>query len=81
MKWGTPLKFMAIHLVLFLFFSIRLTTDVQDFKSSFKICLSQGLRSITQTIGCVVSLYLISPSLTLYMAGNGVMFSFVLFLN
>lgn len=47
----------------------RLTTDVQDFKSSFKICLSQGLRSITQTIGCVVSLYLISPSLTLYMAG------------
>jgi len=47
----------------------RLTTDVQDFKSSFKLCLSQGLRSITQTIGCAVSLYLISPSLTLYMAG------------
>ena len=47
----------------------RLTTDVQDFKSSFKLCLSQGLRSITQTIGCVVSLYMISPSLTLYMAG------------
>ncbi|XP_045025526.1 mitochondrial potassium channel ATP-binding subunit [Daphnia magna] len=46
----------------------RLTTDVQDFKSSFKLCVSQGLRSITQTIGCMVSMYLISPPLTLYMA-------------
>ncbi|XP_069937664.1 mitochondrial potassium channel ATP-binding subunit isoform X3 [Cherax quadricarinatus] len=26
----------------------RLTADVQDFKSSFKMCISQGLRSITQ---------------------------------
>lgn len=47
----------------------RLTSDVQDFKSSFKSCISQGLRSVTQTIGCVISMYLISPSLTLYMAG------------
>ena len=51
----------------FLFLN-RLTTDVQDFKSSFKLCVSQGLRSITQTIGCMVSMYLISPPLTLYMA-------------
>ncbi len=28
----------------------RLTNDVQDFKSSFKLCISQGLRSITQVI-------------------------------
>ncbi|XP_013421119.1 ATP-binding cassette sub-family B member 8, mitochondrial [Lingula anatina] len=45
----------------------RLTSDVQDFKSSFKLCISQGLRSATQTIGCIVSLYLLSPKLTLLM--------------
>ena len=26
----------------------RLTTDVQDFKSSFKMCVSQGMRSVAQ---------------------------------
>lgn len=45
----------------------RLTADVQDFKSAFKQVISQGLRSTTQTIGCVVSLYMISPKLTLMM--------------
>lgn len=29
----------------------RLTADVQDFKSSFKQCVSQGLRSFAQLIG------------------------------
>jgi hypothetical protein len=38
--------------------------DLQDFKSSFKLCISQGLRSFTQTVGCAVSLYLISPQMT-----------------
>ncbi|XP_028328180.1 mitochondrial potassium channel ATP-binding subunit [Gouania willdenowi] len=42
----------------------RLTADVQEFKSSFKLVVSQGLRSITQTVGCFVSLYIISPQLT-----------------
>lgn len=42
----------------------RLTTDIQEFKSSFKLVVSQGLRSVTQTIGCFVSLYVISPKLT-----------------
>ncbi|KAK4329380.1 hypothetical protein Pmani_000263 [Petrolisthes manimaculis] len=41
----------------------RLTADVQDFKSSFKMCISQGMRSITQIIGCGVSIYFISPQL------------------
>eukprot|EP00117_Sycon_ciliatum_P018561 scpid34684/ scgid2622/ ATP-binding cassette sub-family B member 8, mitochondrial len=41
----------------------RLTADVQDFKSSFKQCISQGLRSATQTIGCGITLYMISPKL------------------
>lgn len=45
----------------------RLTADIQDFKSAFKQVISQGLRSTTQTIGCVVSLYMISPKLTLMM--------------
>ncbi|XP_062517045.1 mitochondrial potassium channel ATP-binding subunit-like isoform X2 [Corticium candelabrum] len=48
----------------------RLTSDVQDFKSSFKICISQGLRSVTQTIGCFLSLYFISPRLTLMLVGT-----------
>jgi ATP-binding cassette subfamily B (MDR/TAP) protein 8 len=42
----------------------RLTADVQDFKSSFKMCISQGLRSVTQTVGGVISLYIISPQMT-----------------
>ncbi|XP_045131652.1 mitochondrial potassium channel ATP-binding subunit-like [Portunus trituberculatus] len=41
----------------------RLTADVQDFKSSFKLCISQGMRSVTQIIGCGISLYMISPQL------------------
>ncbi|KAM4552784.1 mitochondrial potassium channel ATP-binding subunit [Odontesthes bonariensis] len=42
----------------------RLTADIQEFKSSFKLVISQGLRSITQTVGCFASLYVISPKLT-----------------
>uniref|UniRef100_A0A8C4YEP3 Mitochondrial potassium channel ATP-binding subunit n=1 Tax=Gopherus evgoodei TaxID=1825980 RepID=A0A8C4YEP3_9SAUR len=42
----------------------RLTTDIQEFKSSFKLVISQGLRSVTQTVGCFASLYLLSPKLT-----------------
>ncbi|XP_043543498.1 mitochondrial potassium channel ATP-binding subunit isoform X1 [Chiloscyllium plagiosum] len=42
----------------------RLTNDIQEFKSSFKLVISQGLKSVTQTIGCLVSLYLVSPKLT-----------------
>ncbi|XP_043365765.1 mitochondrial potassium channel ATP-binding subunit isoform X3 [Dermochelys coriacea] len=42
----------------------RLTTDIQEFKSSFKLVISQGLRSVTQTVGCFAALYLLSPKLT-----------------
>nr|XP_050862697.1 mitochondrial potassium channel ATP-binding subunit isoform X1 [Vespula vulgaris] len=42
----------------------RLTSDIQDFKSTFKICISQGLRSSTQIIGCVISVIMLSPQLT-----------------
>lgn len=42
----------------------RLTGDVQDFKSAFKMCFSQGFRSITQIVGCVISITMISPQLT-----------------
>ena len=44
--------------------SFRLSGDVQDLKSSFKLVISQGLRSITQGAGCLVSLYIISPQMT-----------------
>ncbi|XP_046429320.1 mitochondrial potassium channel ATP-binding subunit isoform X1 [Neodiprion fabricii] len=42
----------------------RLTSDIQDFKSAFKMCFSQGLKSITQIVGCVISIIMISPQLT-----------------
>ncbi|KAK3101490.1 hypothetical protein FSP39_003998 [Pinctada imbricata] len=42
----------------------RLTSDIQDFKSSFKLCISQGLKASTQTLGCFGTLYVISPKLT-----------------
>lgn len=40
----------------------RLTSDVQDFKSSFKACVAQGLKSFTQTAGCVGALFLLLPT-------------------
>ncbi|XP_055990780.1 mitochondrial potassium channel ATP-binding subunit [Sorex fumeus] len=43
----------------------RLATDVQEFKSSFKLVISQGLRSCTQVLGCLVTLSMLSPRLTL----------------
>ncbi|KAF6275768.1 ATP binding cassette subfamily B member 8 [Rhinolophus ferrumequinum] len=46
----------------------RLTTDVQEFKSSFKLVISQGLRSCTQVAGCLVSLSMLSTRLTLLLA-------------
>ncbi|XP_045693759.1 mitochondrial potassium channel ATP-binding subunit [Phyllostomus hastatus] len=46
----------------------RLTADVQEFKSSFKLVISQGLRSCTQVAGCLVSLSMLSPRLTLLLA-------------
>jgi len=45
----------------------RLTTDIQDFKSSLKQVISQGLRSTTQILGCGVMLFKISPKLTYLM--------------
>lgn len=42
----------------------RLTADVQDFKSTFKLVVSQGLRATTQSLGCVASLFIVSPKLT-----------------
>jgi ATP-binding cassette, subfamily B (MDR/TAP), member 8 len=41
----------------------RLTSDVQDFKSSFKQTIFQGLRSLAQLIGGSISLFIISPEL------------------
>ncbi|CAH8509344.1 unnamed protein product [Schistosoma turkestanicum] len=39
-------------------------SDVQNFKSSFKQCISQGLRNGIQVVGCVFALLNISPTLT-----------------
>lgn len=42
----------------------RLSGDVQDLKSSFKLVISQGLRGVTQLLGCAASLFYISPQMT-----------------
>ena len=41
---------------------------LQDFKSSFKMCVSQGLKSSMQTAGCIISLYLTSAKMTIILA-------------
>ena len=43
---------------------LRLSGDVQELKSSFKLVVGQGLRSATQVLGSVVSLFYISPQMT-----------------
>jgi ATP-binding cassette subfamily B (MDR/TAP) protein 8 len=43
----------------------HITHDVHEFKSSFRSCVSQGVRSCSQVLGCAVSLYLTSPELAL----------------
>ncbi|KAF7727473.1 ATP-binding cassette, sub-B (MDR TAP), member 8 [Apophysomyces ossiformis] len=45
----------------------RLTADVSDFKHTFKQVVTQGLKSVTQTIGSAVHLFQISAPLTLTM--------------
>ncbi|XP_018018920.1 mitochondrial potassium channel ATP-binding subunit-like [Hyalella azteca] len=40
----------------------RLTADVQDFKSSFKMCVSQGIRSVTQVSRCYIASFTFYPS-------------------
>lgn len=63
----------------------RLTGDIQDFKSSFKMIVSTGLRSGTQFIGSVIALLTISTKLTTVlivvvpaMVGVGAVFGAVL---
>jgi len=41
----------------------RLTSDIQEFKSNFKQCISMGLRSMSQVAGSAVVLCLISPEM------------------
>ncbi|CAO3592656.1 unnamed protein product [Absidia cylindrospora] len=45
----------------------RLTTDVGEFKSTFKQLVTLGLKSITQTLGSGIHLFQISSSLTFTM--------------
>ncbi|KAJ8926034.1 hypothetical protein NQ315_009889 [Exocentrus adspersus] len=44
----------------------RLTSDIQDFKSSFKQTVSGGLRAVAQILGCSMSLVMISPQMTFF---------------
>ena len=42
----------------------RLTIDISEFKHTFKIFITQGLKSLTQIIGTGISLMYLAPSLT-----------------
>jgi ATP-binding cassette subfamily B (MDR/TAP) protein 8 len=48
----------------------RLTQDVQEFKHTFKLCLTQGLKASSQVLGSIVSLIALSPSLTGVLASS-----------
>ncbi|KAJ3370170.1 ATP-binding cassette, sub-B (MDR TAP), member 8 [Kappamyces sp. JEL0680] len=48
----------------------RLTTDLSEFKHTFKLVITQGLKAATQTIGSILSLISLSPSLTLTLAST-----------
>lgn len=41
-----------------------LSNDVQEFKSSFKQLISLGIKNFAQIVGCLVTLYHISPQMT-----------------
>ncbi|TPX32548.1 hypothetical protein SmJEL517_g04398 [Synchytrium microbalum] len=42
----------------------RLTQDVSEFKHTFKLCITQGLKCITQLIGSAIQLWRLSAPLT-----------------
>ncbi|CAJ0565254.1 unnamed protein product, partial [Mesorhabditis spiculigera] len=44
--------------------SSRLNLDVHEFKSSFKMSVSQGLKTAAQVAGCFISLLRLSPQMT-----------------
>ncbi|KAI9253020.1 ABC transporter type 1, transmembrane domain-containing protein [Sporodiniella umbellata] len=48
----------------------RLTADAAEFKSTFKQLVTQGLKSVTQTVGSAIQLFRISTSLTFTMLGT-----------
>uniref|UniRef100_A0AC35U735 ABC transmembrane type-1 domain-containing protein n=1 Tax=Rhabditophanes sp. KR3021 TaxID=114890 RepID=A0AC35U735_9BILA len=47
----------------------RLNYDVQEFKSSFKLAVSQGLKTFAQTGGCIISMYMTSVKMTMITLG------------
>ncbi|TPP59551.1 ATP-binding cassette sub-family B member 8 mitochondrial [Fasciola gigantica] len=48
----------------------EIATDVQIFKSSFKQCVSHGLRSSAQIVGSIYALFTISTTLTYTLLGS-----------
>ena len=48
----------------------RLSSDVQDLKSGFKLLIGQGLRYTIQTVGCTLNIFLLSNQLSLTITGS-----------
>ncbi|KAI9597755.1 P-loop containing nucleoside triphosphate hydrolase protein [Syncephalis fuscata] len=48
----------------------RVMQDVAEFKHSFKQCVTQGLKSITTSVGGIVHLFHLNATLTLTLAGS-----------
>ena len=48
----------------------RLSSDVQDLKSGFKLLIGQGLRYTIQSVGCALNIFLLSSQLSLTITGS-----------
>ena len=55
----------------------RLSSDVQDLKSGFKLLIGQGLKNSIQTIGCALNIFLLSKELSLTITGSIMLMVFV----
>ena len=55
----------------------RLSSDVQDLKSGFKLLIGQGLKNSIQTIGCALNIFLLSKELSLTITGSILLMVFV----
>ena len=51
----------------------RLSSDVQDFKSGFKLLIGQGLRHTIQSAGCALNIFFLSRELSLTITGSVVL--------
>ncbi|KAI6653544.1 ATP-binding cassette sub-family B member 8, mitochondrial-like [Oopsacas minuta] len=55
----------------------RLSSDIQDLKSGFKLLIGQGIRNSIQTIGCAINIFLLSKELSLTITASVLLIVFI----